>query len=577
MCESHAGRKAGRRSLAVRLRDGVGRGMVAAMIKTSIAFAIAALCLASVASAASALKPDPYATAEAMQKALNTGQTTSETLVTQALARIAAMDHAGPRLNAVISLNPHALADARARDAERRAGHAKGPLFGVPVLLKDNIEADIGVPTTAGSLALADNFTGRDAPLVKRLRDGGAIILGKTNLSQWANFRSSHSLSGWSSVGGMVRNPHSLDRTACGSSAGSGAAVAAGYVAVAIGTETDGSITCPSKVNGIVGFKPTVGLVPRSLIVPISAEQDTPGPMTRSVRDAAAVLSVISGSDPTDPATREADAHRVDFVAGLDDQALKGARIGVWRGTAGGSAPTEALFEATLTRLRQAGAILVDVKPIDREVRAQISAAEEAALFAEFKPAINAYLAATPARQKQRTLDDLIAFNTRTPAETALFGQETFEAAAKAAPLTDPNYLEQRATARRLATDALDKMMRDADVDLMIASSGSPAFIVDPVNGDGGGGGVSGLPAIAGAPHLTLPMGHVAGLPVGISVIGPRWSDAHVLSMAYAIEQATKAWRAPLFLANQTLQPQISAAFDPHAEAAAKPRSKPRH
>jgi amidase len=366
----------------------------------------------------------------------------------------------------------------------------------------------------------------------------------------------------------MVRNPYSLDRSACGSSSGSAAAVAAGYVAAAIGTETDGSITCPAAANGLVGFKPTVGLVSRTLVVPISAEQDTAGPIARTVRDAAAVLTAISGSDPADPATGEADARKTDFVAGLDRYALKGARIGVLRGTAGGSPQTEAVFEQALAALRDSGAILVEVKPLAREQRMQISAGEDFALNAEFKAQVEAYLAATPARQKVRALDQLIAFNKATPAETALFGQEVFEEAAKSPPLTDAKYKDQRATARRIATEGLETMLREANVEVVVAASGPPVFMIDAANGDSFGGGTSALPAVAGAPHLTVPMGQVSGLPVGISFIGPRWSDGRVLALGYAFEQATHAWREPRFLPAVQAQPAIGRAFDPHAPAA---------
>jgi amidase len=512
----------------------------------------------------------PYASAEEQQQAMAQGRTTSEALVRASLARIAAMDHQGPRLNAVIAVSPNALAEARARDAARRNRMLKGPLFGIPVLVKDNIETADGLATTAGSLALAANVTGRDAPLVKGLKAAGAVILGKANLSEWANFRSNRSMSGWSAVGGMVRNPHSLDRSACGSSSGSAAAVAAGYVAAAIGTETDGSITCPAAANGVVGFKPTVGLVSRTHVVPISAEQDTAGPITRTVRDAAAVLSAIAGSDPADPATREADARRADFVAGLDARSLKGARIGVLRGTAPNSPATQAVFERALAALRDAGAVLVEVERPSADVRGRISAAEGAALYAEFKAQIGAYLATTPPAVKARNLDQLIAFNAATPAETALFGQDIFEDAAKSPPLTDAKYIEQRATARRLASEALAKMLADGKVEALVAASGPPVFLIDAVNGDSFGGGTAGIPAIAGAPHLTVPMGQVGGLPVGISFIGPRWSDGRILSLGHAFEQATHAWRAPQFLTSAAGRPEVGRAFDPHGPAATR-------
>ncbi|MFZ3008600.1 MAG: amidase, partial [Phenylobacterium sp.] len=377
------------------------------------------------------------------------GTASSESLTKAYLARIAALDRKGPRLNSVIAVNPHALDDARKLDAERRAGQVRGPLHGLPILLKDNIESADGTATTAGSLALAANVTNRDAPLVKRLTDAGAVILGKANLSEWANYRSPRSISGWSAMGGLVRNPYALDRSACGSSAGSGAAVAAGLAVAAIGTETDGSITCPAAMNGVVGLKPTVGLVSRTQIVPISESQDTAGPMTRSVADAAAVLTAMAGSDPADPATAGADQYRTDYLKALDPAALKGARIGVMRATAGHSPQTDAVFEEALTVLKAAGAVLVEVAAPDGKALDDL---EDLVLRVEFKAGVNAYLASTsPAQVKTRTLADLIAFNASEPRETVLFGQETFVEAQASPGLDDPAYLKARADARRRA------------------------------------------------------------------------------------------------------------------------------
>jgi amidase len=524
---------------------------------------LAAAC-AAVAAPAMAQPPGSFASAAEQQAAMRAGAVTSEALVKADLARIATLDHAGPRLNAIIALNPHAVADARKLDAERRAGHIRGPLHGVPILLKDNIESADDTATTAGSLALAANVTGRDAPLVRRLTDAGAVILGKTNLSEWANFRSDHSISGWSALGGVVRNPYALDRSACGSSAGSGAAVAAGYAALAIGTETDGSVTCPAATNGLVGLKPTLGLVSRTFIVPISAEQDTAGPMTRTVADAAALLTVIAGSDPEDAATREADAHKIDYLAALDPHALQGARIGVLRMNAGRSRQADALFEQALAVMRRQGAVLVDVKAPPAAALDEMGNDEGDALYAEFKASIDAYLAATPHAVRSRTLADLIAFNATTPAETAIFGQDTFEVSEKAPALSDPAYQAKRATARRLAgVDGLDKMMREANVVALVGPSGGPAALIDPVGGDRWSGSYSSLPAIAGYPHLTLPMGYASGLPVGLSIIGPAWSEAKLLSLGYAFEQATHAWQPPRFLPSVAARPEIAAAYDP--------------
>ena len=448
-------------------------------------------------------------------------------------------DRQGPSLHAMITLNPHALADARALDAERAAGHVRGPLHGVVILLKDNIESADDTATTAGSLALKDNVTGRDSPLVKRLTDAGAVILGKTNLSEWANFRSSHSISGWSAIGGQTRNPHDPLRNPCGSSSGSAAGMAAGFADAAIGTETDGSITCPASVNGLVGLKPTVGLVSRTYVVPISASQDTPGPIARNVKDAATVLTVIAGSDPADPATRDADAHKTDYAAALDPAALKGTRIGVLRFAAGFHPETDAVFETALTRLRSAGALLVDIK--DGPGGKPLDDAEQLVLLTEFKVGINAYHASTSASQvKTRTLADLIAFNRGHAAEEMpYFGQELFEDAEKTKGLGDPAYLKALADGRRIAgADGIDKMLRENNVTALVAPTAGPAWLTDPILKDFTlGGGAGQLAAVAGYPHLTVPMGQVSGLPVGLSFIGPAWSEGRLLNLGYAFER----------------------------------------
>jgi amidase len=490
-------------------------------------------------------------------------QASSEDTVRAALARIEAVDRAGPKLNSMLALNPQARDDARASDARRRAGRLLSPLDGVVVVLKDNIEAAGPMATTAGSLALADNVTGRDAPIVARLRAAGAVVLGKTNLSEWANFRSTRSISGWSAVGGLVRNPYALDRSASGSSAGSAVAVAAGLAAFAIGTETDGSITSPASVSGVVGLKPTLGLVSRARIVPLSPEQDTAGPIARSVKDAAALLTVIAGSDPADAATAEADARKTDYVAALKVDALRGARLGVLRGAPTLTPDTEALFEKSLAALRGAGAILVEIPPLDAAQRDALNNAEGAALRAEFRAAIDAYLATTPPRVRSRTLADLVAFNAASPAETALFGQETFEAALKAPAITDPAYVALRTTAARLAgPEGLDRMMAQADVEAIVAPTAGPAAVIDPVNGSRYLGSPSTLPAVAGYPHLTVPMGLVSGLPMGLSFIGPKWADARILSLGFAFEHAMGAPPAPTLPPTISGLPQIARAYD---------------
>ena len=481
-----------------------------------------------------------------LQADLSSGAVTSEQLVEAYLARIAAIDDAGPTLNAVLALNPEALAQARALDAERAAGQLRGPLHGIPILLKDNIESAENA-TTAGSLALAQNLTARDAPLVTRLRQAGAIILGKTNLSEWANIRSSASTSGWSAIGGLTRNPYALDRNACGSSSGSGAATAASLAAAAIGTETDGSIICPSAINGLVGIKPTVGLVSRTYVVPISHSQDTPGPMGRTVADVAAILTAIAGTDPADAATAQADAHRQDYAAALDADALQGKRIGVLRFQAGFHAGVDERFAEALAHLRAAGAEIVEIAAAPAGMDS-IGDDEFTILMAELKTDLNAYLATTPAGVTTRTLAAIIAFNDATPAETVLFGQELFVRAQATQGIADPAYVAAIARAPRLAGQAIERLLREHRVDALIAPSLGPAWTTDIVNGDHFvGGGASTLAAVAGYPHVTVPMGLVGGLPVGLSFSGEAWSEAKLLAFAYAYEQRAQARVAPSY------------------------------
>lgn len=471
-------------------------------------------------------------------------------------AAIARIEKLNPQLNAVIAIDPDALAQARAMDRMRMA---RGPLFGLPILLKDNIEAKGPLPTTAGSLALKDNVTGRDAPLVARLRAAGAVILGKTNLSEWANIRSAVSISGWSAVGGQTRNPHALDRNACGSSSGSGAAVAAGMVSAAIGTETDGSITCPASINGIVGLKPTVGLVSRSRIVPISHSQDTAGPMAKDVRTAARVLAAIAGSDPADAATKDADAHVTDYVSALDAGALTGRRIGVLRFATGWSGQVDAVFEQALAVLKAQGATLIDIKEF--EDRSRIGREEFTVLLTELKAGLNAYLATTPPTVTTRTLADVIAFNTaNADAEMALFGQETFEKAQATTGLDDPDYRAARALSYQMAgPGGIDRMLAANDVVALVFPTDPLAWKIDAVNGDQiSGGGAGGLAAVAGYPHLTVPMGAVKRLPVGLSFVGPAWSEARLLALGYAYEQAAKIAVTPGFLSSIEEGPDVA-------------------
>jgi amidase len=456
-----------------------------------------------------------------------------------ALDRIAQID---PRVHSVIAVDPTAIDQAKAVDAN---ASVRGPIAGQPVLIKDNIESAGPLPTTAGSLALAGNVTNRDAPLVARLRAAGAVIVGKTNLSEWANIRSTGSISGWSAVGGQTHNPWALDRNPCGSSSGSGAAVAAGLVRLAIGTETDGSVTCPASINGIVGLKPTVGLVSRTHIVPISHSQDTAGPMTASVREAAELLTVIAGSDPADPATREADRHKRDYAAGLDATSLKGKRIGVMRFASGFG--TDTAFETALAILRQQGATLVDIKKFDDKT---IGKNEGVVLHVELKADMAKYLQGSPAPIGVRSLADLIAFDTaHAQQEMAVFGQEYFEQAEKSKGLNDPAYKKARqASFVAAGPNGIDRMLKQYHVVALVGPTMPPAWKIDAANGDQiAGGGAGGLAAVAGYPHLTVPMGLVKGLPVGLSFIGTKWSEALLLNLGYAYEQARGPFPAPKF------------------------------
>ncbi len=485
------------------------------------------------------------------------GRVTAVQLVKAYRTRIAAIDRSGPRLNSIIALNPDALAEAAALDAERKTKGPRGPLHGIPILIKDNIETADPVSTTAGSLALANNITHRDAPVVARLRAAGAVILGKTNLSEWANIRSRHSFSGWSGVGGLVKNPYALDRSTCGSSAGSAAAVAASLAAAALGTETNGSLVCPGSFNGIVALKPTLGLVSRTHIVPISHSQDTAGPMTRSVGDAALLLAAMAGSDSDDPATAEADTRRQDYAQALAAAMLKGKRLGVIvpaDDTAAGR-----LFAASLAALAAAGA---DIVPIpDFALPPGTNADEALVLEFELKHDLNAYLASLPPG-RLRTLADLIAFNRASPRELQLFGQDMFEAAEARGDLSDPAYQSALARLQSGTRSLLDTSFARYHVDALIEPTAEPSFRIDLVRGDShSGGNAAGVPAIAGYPHLTLPMGAVKGLPVGLSLVGPRWSEAAVLALGAAAEEALPARQPPRF--RQSVESQNRAVLDP--------------
>jgi amidase len=483
-----------------------------------------------------------------LQAAMSSGRMTARSITQQYLDRIEELDRKGPTLRNVIETNPDALAVADALDAERRAGKVRGPLHGVPILLKDNIATADRMTTTAGSYALAGSIPSRDSGVAAKLRAAGAILLGKANLSEWANFRSSHASSGWSGRGGQAKNPYVLDRNPCGSSSGSGAAVSANLCALALGTETDGSIVCPSSANGVVGIKPTVGLVSRSGIIPISHTQDTAGPMTRTVRDAAILLTALAGPDTLDPAT--ASIRGADYTAALDPNGLRGARIGVARAHyTGYSDVTDKLFEEAIAAMKSAGAIIVD--PADIATAGKFDDTEFEVLLYEFKADLNAYLASLGPDAPMKTLRDIIEYNERhRDQEMPYFGQELFIQAEAKGPLTEKKYLDALANDVKMSrAEGIDATMDKYRLDAIIAPTGSPAWTTDLINGDHFTGASSTPAAVAGYPNINVPMGFVTELPVGISIFGRANSEMELIRIAYAFEQATKHRRAPRFLA----------------------------
>ncbi|WHZ18610.1 MAG: amidase family protein [Rhodanobacteraceae bacterium] len=490
--------------------------------------------------------PADYAGIVELQQQMAHGSLDSQQLVRDFVQRIEALDQAGPRVNAVLQLNPDALKIAVQRDQQRKTGE-RGPLWGIPILLKANIDTGDRMPTTAGSLALLGAPAPRDATVAAKLREAGAVILGKANLSEWANFRSTHSSSGWSGRGGLTRNPYVLDRSACGSSSGSAVAVAAGFATAAIGTETNGSIICPAAANGIVGIKPTVGLVSRAGIIPISSTQDTAGPMARDVRDAAIVLTAIAGSDPRDPATRDAHEHATDYTKFLDPDALKGKRIGVVRELSDDGPEVAKLLDQAIAVLRAHGATVVDKVKIPH--LNDYGKAESIVLQYEFKHGVNAYLATRKGLQVH-SLADLIAFDTAHAAEEMpWFGQETFIAAEARGPLTDKVYEDALAKLRRLAgPEGIDAAMNADHLDALLAPAQGPAWRIDLVNGDPDLPSAYGPAAVAGYPSITVPAGFVHGLPVGMLFFGRKWSEPTLIGVGYAYEQATHARRNPEFL-----------------------------
>lgn len=485
--------------------------------------------------------------------AMAAGKVSSQQLVKRYLARIATVDKAGPRINSVIELNPDALAIASELDRERKAGKLRGPLHGIPVLLKDNIATGDKMSTSAGSLALHGVRATRDAFIVERLRAAGAVIIGKTNLSEWANMRSTHSVSGWSGRGGQTRNPYALDRNTSGSSSGSGAAIAASLATLAVGTETDGSIVSPSSSCGIVGLKPTLGLLSRSGIIPIAHSQDTAGPMTRSVADAALMLAAMTGVDASDVVTKESQGKVADYAAALRTDGLRGKRIGVARNFFGGSTAVDAIVEKELAILAAQGATLVEVKvPNTNKYRAT----EVEVLLSEFGPDLAAWLATYAPHAPIKNMADVIAFNVKNAErEMPYFGQEHLIAANQKPGLDSKAYREALANNHRYAREeGIDQVMREHELDALVAPTGGVAWLTDYINGDHYGMSFSSPAAVAGYPHITVPAGFTRGLPVGLSFVGGAYSEATLIGMAYAYEQASKRRRAPTFPASVNIK-----------------------
>jgi amidase len=490
-----------------------------------------------------------------LQEGMKAGKYTSRGIAEKYLTRIEGLDKRGPAVNSVIEVNPDALALAEASDRERKEKGARGPLHGIPVLIKDNIDTADRMMTTAGSLALVGSKPPRDSVVAGKLREAGAVIIGKTNLSEWANIRSRHSTSGWSGRGGQTKNPYALDRNPCGSSSGSGAATSANFCAAAIGTETDGSIVCPSSANGLVGIKPTVGLVSRSGIVPISHTQDGAGPMCRTVRDAATVLGALTGVDSDDSATAASDGKSfTNYTQFLKADGLRGARIGVVRKTFGFMDAVDKVMEAALDAMKKEGAILVD--PVEIETAGKWGETESTVFMYELKADLNAYLARPGFNPPVKTLKEIIEFNEKNrEKEMPYFGQDFFLKAEAKGPLSEKEYEEALEKNHQLARkEGIDATMDKHNLDTMVGPTGGPAWLTDLLDGDHFGGGSSGAAAVAGYPNITVPAGFIFGMPVGISFFGRAWSEPVLIRLAYAFEQATKVRRAPKFLPSVNLR-----------------------
>jgi len=495
------------------------------------------------------------ATIRALIQDQQAGRRTARQIASAYIARIRALDRSGPTVHAIIELNPDALTVADSLDADRSAGRLRGPLHGIPVLIKDNIDTADHMTTTAGSLALEGSIAARDAFIVERLRAAGAVLLGKTNMSEWANFRSSHSTSGWSGRGGLVRNPYALDRNPCGSSSGTGAAIAANFATVGVGTETDGSIICPSGATSLVGIKPTLGLVSRSGIIPIAHSQDTAGPMARTVEDAATLLSVLSAADPRDPATASSSRpETTNFASSLNADGLRGARIGVARSKFFGyNDVADRIAEAAIEQMKALGAVMVD--PADIPNVGAYDDSELAVLLYEFKSDLNAYLGALGPSAKVHSLADVIAFNEASrDREMPFFGQELMLQAQKKGSLAEKEYKDALAKDLKLSRkEGIDAVMDRLHLDAIVAPTGNPPWTTDLINGDHVVGSSTTPAAVAGYPSITVPAGFAYGQPVGISFIGRAWSEAALIRFAYAYEQATRHRRPPTFAATADL------------------------
>jgi amidase len=484
-----------------------------------------------------------------LQAGMKAGKFSARSIVKKYLERIEDVDKKGPAINAVIEINPDALSIADTLDQERKEGRLRGPLHGIPILIKDNIDTADGMMTTAGSLALVGSKPLQDAFIVQRLREAGAIIIGKTNLSEWANFRSNHSSSGWSARGGQTKNPYVLDRNPCGSSSGAGAAAAANLCAAAVGTETDGSVVCPSSANSLVGIKPTLGLVSRAGIIPIAHSQDTAGPMARTVTDAAILLGALAGIDAHDRATKaslgKAD---IDYTKFLDKDGLRGARIGIVRKHFGFNDQVDKRMETLIGEIKKLGATVVD--PAEIPTAGQFDESEFEVLLYEFKADLNAYLTGLDPKAPVHSLKEIIEFNEKNrDREMPYFGQDLFVKAQAKGPLTDKKYLAALRKNHLLTRSrGIDSVIRKHRLDALVAPTGGPAWPTDWINGDHFSGGYSSASAVAGYPHITVPAGYVFGLPFGISFFGVAWSEPKLIKLAYAFEQATKVRQRPKFL-----------------------------